>query len=174
MASTWEDQVPLPRCHDKYGQELGYQMWTEETPRDYNSVKKVKLRGSNIHQSTKLRCKNSQGCLRTILNGCFYMEYLLRTFLSKTTSLNRDLILKSLKSFLVLPSFARTVEYICNFFKSFNWWKLLFTDVPLNRCYKYFEKIFKKAFVIEPAFYCKRLQNRCFPENFLEIFTKVV
>ena len=31
------------------GKHYGYQMWTEETPRDYNSVEKVKLRGSNIH-----------------------------------------------------------------------------------------------------------------------------
>ena len=37
---------------------------------------------------------------------------------SKSTSLNWNLILKSLNSFLVLPLFERTVEYIFNFCKS--------------------------------------------------------
>ena len=33
----------------KYGLDSSYQMWAGETPRDFNSVEKVKLRGSNIY-----------------------------------------------------------------------------------------------------------------------------
>ena len=69
-----------------------------------------------------------QGCLRTTPNGCFSKgeqlqmdvsakKFYRKTFLSKTTSVNWDLISKSFKSFLVLPSFETTVEYICNLFK---------------------------------------------------------
>ena len=45
----------------KYEQGLWLLNMGRETPRDPNSVEKVNLHGSNIHYSTKFRCKmNSQ------------------------------------------------------------------------------------------------------------------
>lgn len=89
--------------------DYGHNMWVEETRKDSNSVKKVTLRVSNIHQWTKLQSKMKsfkvifQGCFRATPNGCFCRENLLRRFLSsKTTFLGQNLISKSIKSLFVL------------------------------------------------------------------------
>lgn len=101
------------------------QMWAEGTPRDCNSVEIVKLCGSNIHKSTILPLKwfPSRVFLKYVWEQLqmttsarkIYWE----AFLSKTTSLNWNLILKSLKLFLVLSLFENLWECICDSYKSF-------------------------------------------------------
>ena len=117
-----------------------------------------------------------QGRLRTTPNITSAEKIYWDVFLSKTASLTRNLILKSLKSFLVLSLFETIVEYICN--NPFLFSKLWLVETAVHRCF--IEQLLnisgksRKRICYRTTFYYKGPHYKRFPENSLESFKYAV
>ena len=118
VTSTWWDKASLLGCVDR---------------RQWNYVALIFINQPDfpvIWTPSRVFFKDVWEQLRIITSA---EKICWEVFLSKTASLTRNLILKSLKSFLVLSLFETIAEYICN--NPFLFSKLWLVETAVHRCF---------------------------------------